>query len=188
MLKLNVNVCRKISDNNYGSRGAGCSLEIELDSAYLADPAGLQERIRSAYAIVAAAVADELREGAATRPAAAPPAPQPARTNGHAQEPRRGSWGDTANHGEAARRGPPPDRGDAYEEPEAEAEAEPEEEENPPETGRQLLGWASNQDGGDAKGFLIAFGKKSRFPGKIVDWNAAQVKKAYQAARRSVQS
>jgi hypothetical protein len=61
------------------------------------------------------------------------------------------------------------------------------EEDNPPTDGRTLLGWARNQDT-DAKGWLIKLGKKLRFPNRILDWNAHQVDKAYQAFRQAHRS
>ena len=56
------------------------------------------------------------------------------------------------------------------------------EEEDPPTSGRQLLGWAANQVP-DAKGPIIGYGKKRRFPGRIVDWGPDQVAAAYRFAR-----
>ena len=57
-----------------------------------------------------------------------------------------------------------------------------EEEEDPPTDGRQLLGWAAKQVP-DAKGRVIAVGKKRGYPSRILDWTPQQVTAAYRAAR-----
>jgi hypothetical protein len=56
------------------------------------------------------------------------------------------------------------------------------EEEDPPTDGRQLLGWAAKQVP-DAKGRVIAVGKKRGYPSRILDWTPQQVTAAYRAAR-----
>ena len=56
------------------------------------------------------------------------------------------------------------------------------EEESPPTDGRQLLGWAAKQVP-DAKGRVIALGKKRGYPSRILDWTPQQVAAAYRAAR-----
>jgi hypothetical protein len=45
-LKLNVGLSRKVGDANYGSRGASLNVEMELESALVAEPDKLRERIR----------------------------------------------------------------------------------------------------------------------------------------------
>ena len=59
-MKLNVGASRKVTDNNYGSRGASVNLELELDAALVAEPAKLQDRIRQLFALVRASLAEEL--------------------------------------------------------------------------------------------------------------------------------
>jgi hypothetical protein len=44
-LKMNVGASRQVTDNNYGSRGASVNLEMELDTALVADSPKLQENI-----------------------------------------------------------------------------------------------------------------------------------------------
>jgi hypothetical protein len=77
MLQLNVSYGQKRTDGNYGSNSAGCSLTIELDSALLADPASLQQHIKSAYQIVALAVERQLQapDQAEVAPPAVPATP-----------------------------------------------------------------------------------------------------------------
>src|SRR5437899_5709876 len=59
-LKLNVGASRKVTDNNYGSRGASVNLELELDASLVAEPAKLQDRIRDLFDLVRASLAEEL--------------------------------------------------------------------------------------------------------------------------------
>jgi hypothetical protein len=59
-LKLNVGASRKVTDNNYGSRGASVNLELEVDASLVEESAKLQERIRQLFGLVRAAVAEEL--------------------------------------------------------------------------------------------------------------------------------
>ena len=59
-IKLNVGAARKISDENYGSRGASVNLELELESALILDTAKLQERIRHLFGLVQQSLTEEL--------------------------------------------------------------------------------------------------------------------------------
>jgi len=60
-MKLNVGVSRKVGQPNYGSVGASCNLEMELDAGLLEkDLDGFHARIRAAYAAAHQAVHDEL--------------------------------------------------------------------------------------------------------------------------------
>ena len=60
-MKLNVGVSRKVGLPDYGSVGASCNLELELDAGLLErDLEGLHDRIRSAYVAAHQAVHDEL--------------------------------------------------------------------------------------------------------------------------------
>src|SRR5260370_34209584 len=63
MMKINVGLCRKIGESNYGSRGATVNLEIELDSSLVGEPARLKERIRQLFALVRTSLAEELNGG-----------------------------------------------------------------------------------------------------------------------------
>jgi len=60
MLKLNVGTNRKIGQPDYGSAGASCNLEVELDTALFHDLDGAHHVIQRAYAACNQAVNDEL--------------------------------------------------------------------------------------------------------------------------------
>jgi hypothetical protein len=89
-LKLNVGVSRKVGQPDYGSVGASCNLELELDSALLErDLDGFQARARDAFIAARQAVQDELARVQApiefTQPA--PRAPVDGRSNGNGHTP-----------------------------------------------------------------------------------------------------
>jgi hypothetical protein len=82
MLRLHVSVARKVGMPDYGSKGATCGLEVELDSALLADVDSLRRQIRGAYELAALAVqeqlgAPELTEASPPADVTAPAAPAP---------------------------------------------------------------------------------------------------------------
>jgi len=60
MLRLNVGTNRKIGQPDFGSAGASCNLELELDTGLFQDLDGLQQVVRRAYAACHQAVNDEL--------------------------------------------------------------------------------------------------------------------------------
>lgn len=60
MLKLNVGSNRKIGLPDYGSAGASCNLEVELDTGLFQDLEGLHQVVQRAYAACNQAVQDEL--------------------------------------------------------------------------------------------------------------------------------
>jgi hypothetical protein len=60
MLRLNVGTNRKIGQPDYGSAGASCNLELELDTGLFQDLEGLQQVVKRAYAACNQAVNDEL--------------------------------------------------------------------------------------------------------------------------------
>ena len=62
-LKLNVGASRKVTDNNYGSRGASVNLEMELDTTLVNEPPRLQERIRHLFQVARTSLAEELNGG-----------------------------------------------------------------------------------------------------------------------------
>jgi hypothetical protein len=62
-LKLNVGASRKVTDNNYGSRGASVNLEMELDTTLVTDPPKLQEKIRHLFQVARTSLAEEINGG-----------------------------------------------------------------------------------------------------------------------------
>ena len=73
MLKLSVSTSKKIGLPDYGSLGASCGVELELDPRLLdRDLAAFHDRVRQAYVACAQAVNDELgrqQHGQSHRPA-----------------------------------------------------------------------------------------------------------------------
>jgi hypothetical protein len=59
-LKLNVGASRKVTDHNYGSRGASVNLEAELDTALVEDAPRLRARIRHLFGLARASLQEEL--------------------------------------------------------------------------------------------------------------------------------
>lgn len=60
-LTLNVGLSRKVGLPNYGSLGASCNVQVELEHSLLqCDPETFHRHIRSAYAACAQAVKEEL--------------------------------------------------------------------------------------------------------------------------------
>lgn len=59
-MRLNVGLSKKVGEANYGSRGASVNLDLELDSALVAEPARLQDRIRQLFALVRTSLQEEL--------------------------------------------------------------------------------------------------------------------------------
>jgi hypothetical protein len=60
-LKLNVGISKKVGQPDYGSLGASCYVEVELDQSLIFDNLeGFQERVKHAYVTCRQAVSDEL--------------------------------------------------------------------------------------------------------------------------------
>jgi hypothetical protein len=59
-LTLNCGLTKKIGEPNYGSRGASVTVQLELESALINEPAKLQQRIRQAFTIVRSSLDEEL--------------------------------------------------------------------------------------------------------------------------------
>jgi hypothetical protein len=159
-IRLHVEVCKKEGTANYGSVGATCGLEVEIDLATLADPAAAVARIRGFYSLCELAMNEELarlKDPAAAPAAAAPTNPPPAKR--------------------------PVTVTPAAEQPDQVDEV-PEEDDDPPTDGRRLLGWARSQPE-DAKNWLVGLGKRLRYPNRILDWSPKQVRTAYQSYREA---
>ena len=79
-LKLSVGLSRKVGQPDYGSLGASCGVEVELDPSLLhADLDGFHAHVRDAFVACQQAVNDELsRLGAPPRP--------PRRESAHGRE------------------------------------------------------------------------------------------------------
>ena len=95
-MKLNVGVSRKVGLPDYGSVGASCNLELELDSGMIdRDLDAFHARVRDAYVAAHQAVHDELARLQVPINAGAERPPQkPARTiarNGYARANGNGS-------------------------------------------------------------------------------------------------
>jgi hypothetical protein len=73
-LRLSVGVSKKVGLPGYGSAGATCGLEVELDAGALGDLDAFHERARSAYVACHQAVHDELARLTAPPPGAVPAA------------------------------------------------------------------------------------------------------------------
>jgi len=77
-LRLNIGLSKKLGLPDYGSLGASCNVDIELDAALLqTDPEAFQRHARNAYDACRRAVQEELARHQ-TAPATAPVNHQPA--------------------------------------------------------------------------------------------------------------
>jgi hypothetical protein len=172
-IRIRVSACRKESttkgngDPAFGSYGAGAAISFEMDPGLMNDPEAFVAKIKEQQLICEVVVAHELvrlkaqSNGNGTHPAAAaPPAKRPVAT-------------------------PPRAAAQVDEEMEEYEQArELPEDDDPPLDGKHLLGWARNQPT-DAKGWLIGFGRKKRYPNRILDWTPVQVKTAYDVFRQA---
>jgi len=60
-LRLNVGLSKKIGQPDYGSLGASCNVELELESTLIqSDPDAFQRHVRNAFVACRQAVQDEL--------------------------------------------------------------------------------------------------------------------------------
>ena len=67
-MKLNVGLCRKVSDNHFGSKGGNVNLEVEVDSAMLADSSKLRLHMQMLFELVRKALDEELDGNRAGEP------------------------------------------------------------------------------------------------------------------------
>src|SRR5207253_2492390 len=94
-LKLNVGASRKVTDNNYGSRGASVNLELELDTALASDSSKLQEKIRHLFGLVRVSLAEELNAGNGHQSG-----PMPVNNGNHTPHGSNGLNGHSRPHGD----------------------------------------------------------------------------------------
>ena len=98
-MRLNLGVSRKLGTPDYGSVGASCGVELELDAGMLdRDRAGFEARVRDAYLAAEKAVQSELERlrpppaSATPRDRAAPAAPRPESPGDRPGSPPRGRF------------------------------------------------------------------------------------------------
>jgi hypothetical protein len=71
-LKLNVGLSKKLGLPDYGSLGASCNVELELDAQIMARDGNLfQQQVRQAFAACSQAVQEELARQSTATPASA---------------------------------------------------------------------------------------------------------------------
>ena len=151
-MKSVVNINRKIGQPNFGSYGASCSFELELDQVLLESPerqAELQARLRIAYAAACESVEAEINRqrritDLAQQAVADDRADQEYRTDdGYDDEPPDRQYEPETQRGRSDRRDdrPPPrdDRGRGRDDRRGSGR------DDLPRTGRQLAGWITKQ-------------------------------------------
>lgn len=65
-LKASIGLSRKVGQENYGSLGANCQLEIELDASLIGDAEAFHDKIQRLYALANQAVTDQLAQKSAS--------------------------------------------------------------------------------------------------------------------------
>jgi hypothetical protein len=89
-LKLNIGLSKKIGQPDYGSLGASCNVEVELESSLLRnDLDGFHERVREAFVACRQAVIDELARHTGGE----------SHDNGNARQPTNGYGAKTTGYG-----------------------------------------------------------------------------------------
>jgi hypothetical protein len=84
MLKLHVGLSKKIGQPDFGSLGASCHLELELDEAIVREEVEMfQNRVQTVFARCGEAVDDELARRADEAPVAHAPVHNGRNSNGH---------------------------------------------------------------------------------------------------------
>ena len=84
-LKASIGLSRKVGQPDYGSLGANCQLEVELDASLIEDGDAFQNKIRRLYGLANQAVNDQLAQqanGGASSPSNGQSNPQSANGNG----------------------------------------------------------------------------------------------------------
>ena len=106
-MKLNVGLCRKIGQPDYGSLGATCNVEVELSGSLLQeDLEGFHRQVRAAYDACRQAVANELARNqsndASTNRAQVSTQPPPESTGGQQNGNGQNGNGQNGNGGRGA--------------------------------------------------------------------------------------
>lgn len=67
-LKASIGLSRKVGQENYGSLGANCQLEVELDASLIGDAEAFREKIQRLYALANQALVDQLAQQSTASP------------------------------------------------------------------------------------------------------------------------
>ena len=148
-MKVAINLSEKIQDKPFGSFGAACTIELDIDQDMLARPADVLAQIRFAADVARAAVDRELDLQRRKTPASAP-----------APEREPDARPSSRNYGRDY-------RGDDRRRPATDDQT--------PRTGRQLFGFAKDRD---AIAWFTSWGKHRRYPARLNDWNEDEVSEA----------
>ena len=94
-MTLNVGLCRKVGEANFGSRGATVNFAVEIEASHLREPEQLREKIRYLFGLAREAVAEELNGHD-------PHAANGHTVNGHAADGQNGNAGQRPTNGRSA--------------------------------------------------------------------------------------
>lgn len=97
-LKLNVGLSKKVGLPDYGSLGASCHVDVELEGSLLADLAGFQEKAQRAFAACHKAVNDELARHGTNGEGPYPECPASKDGNGQARNRARSCRSESNGH------------------------------------------------------------------------------------------
>jgi hypothetical protein len=185
-MKTVVNISEKISHQPFGSFGASCSFELEIDQAALQSrPDDVLAQIRFAADLCRAAVTRELELTRQKAGALEPPEPRAARDAGDDFDDQDDVAPGDRGYREPSRRGPERDRGhdrgpdrrperrDRSEYRRGGSDDGPE-----PANGKQFAGWLSKQDD-DTKDRVRDLMRSWDLPGRYLSWRPDDVRAVY---------